>query len=228
MIQIAILLVTINMRAINMQDQVLANLGLRCDRLIPIIRSRQQVQLSLFDLENLIQEIAQSKSKHAFKKLFDFYYPKAMSYLMKAGLSKEVSAELSQEAMLKVWKKSSLYSPELANVNTWLFTILRNTKYDYLRKQSRDPLAIIGAENVFDENLHSTELEEDVESIYLRAQTQEMITRLSQEQQEVLYGIYREGLTQTEYAKLNELPLGTVKSRVRLAIKNLKILMEEK
>ncbi len=217
-----------NMRVINMQDQVLANLGLRCDRLIPIIRRHHKVQLGLTELENLIREIAQEKSRHAFKKLFDFYYPKAMNYLLKAGLSKEVCAELSQEAMLKVWKKSSSYSPELANVNTWLFTIIRNTKYDYLRKQSRDPLAIISADDVFDENIHTLDSTHEIEEIYQRAQTQEMITKLSQDQQDVLYGIYREGLTHSEFAHMRDIPLGTVKSRVRLAIKNLKLLMEEK
>lgn len=212
-----------------MQDQVLPNFGLSYDRLIPITRRTRQVQLSLSDLENLIEQIAQERSKQAFKKLFDFYYPKSTSFMLKAGLSKEVAKELSQDAMIKIWKNASSYSREKANVNTWIYTILRNIKFDYLRKQSRDPLSIMAATDIFDESLELEELsQEDSESIYLKAQTLEMIGKLSDDQQDVLVGIYREGLTHTEYATKANIPLGTVKSRVRLAIEKLKFLLEEK
>lgn len=212
-----------------MQDQVLPNFGLSYDRLIPITRRTRQVQLSLSDLENLIEQITQERSKQAFKKLFDFYYPKSTSFMLKAGLSKEVAKELSQDAMIKIWKNASSYSKEKANVNTWIYTILRNIKFDYLRKQSRDPLSIMAATDIFDESLELEELpQEDSESIYLKAQTLEMIGKLSDDQQDVLVGIYREGLTHTEYATKANIPLGTVKSRVRLAIEKLKLLLEEK
>ncbi|MFG1501249.1 sigma-70 family RNA polymerase sigma factor [Halobacteriovorax sp. XZX-3] len=175
-------------------------------------------------------QIANEKSKEAFKKLFDFYYPKIIGYGIKGGLSKEQAADMAQEVMLKIWKNAQLYNNEKGNINTWVYAIVRNQKYDMLRKQSRDPLSIIGADDIFDDEHLLQQEDEDYnsEDIYHLAYTKEMITKLSSEQQEVLNGVYQQGLTQKEYADQEKLPLGTVKSRIRLAIKNLKIILEEK
>ncbi|WP_198011907.1 sigma-70 family RNA polymerase sigma factor [Bacteriovorax sp. BAL6_X] len=174
-------------------------------------------------------QIAKDNSREAFKKLFEFYYPKVLGYGLKSGLNKEQSADMAQEVMLKIWKSAHLYDKDKGNINTWIYAIVRNQKYDILRKQRRDPLSIISAYDIFEEEYLQQEDENyNIEEIYHLAYTREMIAKLSLEQQLVLNGIYQEGLTQKEFAEQENIPLGTVKSRIRLAVKNLKIILEQK
>lgn len=215
------------MKSLSLQNQFILNYPLDKwrgrDKIEPVLNKRGNVQLNLSDLEDLLSLVAKERSKKAFKSLFDFYYPRLVSFGHKSGLSSEVSKELAQDSMLKVWKSANLYQKDIANPNTWIFTIARNLKYDLLRKQSRDPLEL-SSQDIYE----SEEVTEyDSETIFELAQTKHMISTLSDEQQSVLNGLYIEGLTQSEFAEKENIPLGTVKSRARLAIKNLKTILEE-
>lgn len=229
MIQIDASSVLSNMKAFSAANDLLNNTSINYAKIIPIIGRAAKVQLSLSDIEYLLMQIAKDKSRDAFKKLFDFYYPKVIGYGLKGGLNKEQSADMAQEVMLKIWRNAHQYNNDKGNINTWVYAIVRNQKYDLLRKQGRDPLSIISANDIFDDEYLQQEDEDyNSEEIFHLAYTKEMINKLSIEQQEVLNGIYQEGLTQKEFAEQEKIPLGTVKSRIRLAIKNLKIILEEK
>ena len=181
----------------------------------------------LLALGECMSRIAKDRDKSAFAELFDHYAPQIRAYsLAREPGSDLVADDLVQEVMTRVWLKASKYNSSLANLNTWIFTLARNCRIDYLRRNSRyvteiDPTDIFN--DMEDEGPGPFQLAQQsrVEDS-IRAGLEE----LPREQAEILTKVYLEGKSHQQTSEELKLPLGTVKSRVRLAIKKLKILVE--
>ena len=89
------------------------------------------------DLSNLMLKISKDRDEMAFSNVFDFLAPKINSYYLQNGLKPDNAEELTQEVMSTIWTKSDLYNPSKAAVSTWVYTIARNKKVDFLRKNSK-------------------------------------------------------------------------------------------
>lgn len=173
-----------------------------------------------------VQKVAQDRDRAAFSQLFDHYAPLIRAYsLAREPGADLVADELAQEVMMRIWLKADHYSPKLANLNTWVFTLARNCRIDYLRRNSRyaseiDPTDIF--ESIEDESpgpfqqVHQNRAQENVRA---------GLSRLPREQAEILTSVYLEGKSHQQTSDELKLPLGTVKSRVRLALKKLEVLI---
>ncbi|MBB5188664.1 MULTISPECIES: sigma-70 family RNA polymerase sigma factor [Zhongshania] len=158
-----------------------------------------------------VERIAQERDKHSFMQLFDYFSPRVNAYLLGQGAEAAMAEDLSQEALLALWNKAHLYSREKAAVSTWLFRVARNLWIDRLRKQR-------GVAYESDENLAETVDDEarlNADGERLKA----VLDTLPQSQAQVVYKSYYEGKSHSEIAGETGMPLGSVKSSLRLAIK---------
>jgi RNA polymerase sigma-70 factor (ECF subfamily) len=175
------------------------------------------------ELKTLINLIATRKDKSAFSSLFKLVGPRIKGYLMKLGSNDIVAEDLLQEVMLTVWRKSETFDRNKAAVSTWLFTIARNKRIDMLRKEIRpqldpnDPMLTPNQEDSAD-NIYGSKQE----SIKIT----DAIKMLPEEQSKLIKMTYYEDKSHSIIAKELKMPLGTVKSRIRLASTRLKKLLE--
>ena len=169
-----------------------------------------------------LQLIAGSQDRAAFTRFFRHFGPLIKAFALAGSrLSASVADELVQEVMLKVWQKAGGFNPEKASASTWVYTIARNCRTDMFRRLQKfdTPLA---EEDVFPDReneepfamLHGRRSEERV---------RELMKSLPADQMQILAKVYMEGKSHAEAAAELDLPLGTVKSRVRLAIQKLQI-----
>ena len=175
------------------------------------------------ELTTLINLIATRKDKTGFSSLFKLVGPRSKGYLMKLGSNDIVAEDLLQEVMLTVWRKSETFDRNKAAVSTWLFTIARNKRIDMLRKEIRPQL---------DPNdpMLTPNQEESADNVYGSKQESIKITdaikMLPEEQSKLIKMTYYEDKSHSIIAKELKMPLGTVKSRIRLASTRLKKLLE--
>ncbi len=174
----------------------------------------------------LIQVAEQDRD--AFAKLFTHFAPLIKAFAHNgSALAASHAEELVQEVMIKVWQKAAAYNPLKAAASTWIYTIARNCRTDlYRRLQKFD--TPISAQDVWPDG--EEDLEEPFTAIQQRrdeAKVKEMLQQLPHEQGQILVKVYMEGKSHSEVAKDLDLPLGTVKSRVRLAMQKLELLVEK-
>ena len=174
-----------------------------------------------------IGAIAAKGDRAAFAELFAFFAPRLKSYLMRTGSAESQAEELAQETMLAVWRKAALFDPKSASAATWIFTIARNQRVDALRREKRGgAIRVDEAEAEFkrDEDPLADErvLTEEAESRVRLA-----LKKLPPEQLRVIEMSFFEDRPQSEIARTLAIPLGTVKSRVRLAMQRLRGLLGE-
>lgn len=168
--------------------------------------------------------VAKTRDRDAFERLFDHYVPLLRAFSLAAHPGAHILAdEVAQEVMIKVWNKAHTYNPDVATVSTWVFTLARNARIDYLRKNSRH-------ESDIDPSHLWDDIPDDAVDPFQAAQQKrnEVVIRdslnsLPEEQKQALAKVYLEGKTHKEVAEDLGLPLGTVKSRVRLALRKLAI-----
>ena len=171
----------------------------------------------------LILNVAKNLDKQAFAKLFDLLAPRLKSFMMRRGASSEQAEDLVQEAMISVWTKAGLYNPDKGSVLTWVFTIAKNLRIDRIRKEASMPLAeLIDYDAPSDEPGHDEMLMRRQES----QQVARALTEIPPEQKQVLMLSFVEDMPQMEIARRLGLPLGTVKSRMRLAYMRLRKTLE--
>ena len=177
------------------------------------------------ELTFLISRVASFKDKKAFSELFKLVGPRIKGYLMKLGSSDVAAEDLLQEVMLTVWRRSETFDRSKAAVSTWLFTIARNKRIDMLRKEIRpqlDPL----------DPMLSPNQEASADDIYASNQEgikiSKAIEQLPSDQAILIKMTYYEDKSHSEIANELKMPLGTVKSRIRLASTRLRKLLEGK
>ena len=162
-----------------------------------------------------MRHLAEKRDRAAFAKLFEHFAPRIKAYLMRSGSDAETAEELMQEAMLTVWRRAGSFDACQATVATWIFTIARNKRIDVYRRTKRpevdlkDPVLVPDAEQQPDDALADQQ-----ESGVLRS----AIAELPDEQASMLRMAFYEDKAHSEIANETGLPLGTVKSRLRLAI----------
>lgn len=175
-------------------------------------------------MADLLQRVAANGDVEAFRKLFQTYAPRVKSYMMRQGTDANTAEELAQETLLTVWRKASLYSGEKGSATTWIFTIARNLRIDRLRKEvSWQPLPEDNEEKASDDPAPDEELSERER----REKVQEVLSGLPPDQSEVIVLSYVEGLSHSEISDRLGLPLGTVKSRMRLAYQKIRDALED-
>ena len=175
-------------------------------------------------LAQALNRVAQSRDRQAFATLFDHFAPRIKFFLMRKGSSSEQAEDLVQEAMISLWSKASLYSPEKGSVATWVFTIARNLRIDRLRRERAQLY----------ETLEDFDAEDETASahdVMARAQEDTAVTKalaqIPEEQRQLLILSYVDDVPQSEIAQRLKIPLGTVKSRMRLGYQRLRKLLEQ-
>lgn len=177
-------------------------------------------------LEECMRRTAVERDREAFGELFDHYAPLLRAYsLAREPGAMLVADELAQTVLVKLWKKAHTFDKQKASLNTWVYTLARNSRIDMLRRNSRYTMEIDP------EYLWAEEVDESTDPFVAVQQkrAEETIANAFQhlpaEQQEVLTKVYLEGKSHQESAEELKLPLGTVKSRIRLAIQKLQVLV---
>ncbi|GLQ30801.1 sigma-70 family RNA polymerase sigma factor [Litoribrevibacter albus] len=174
-------------------------------------------------LNELILRIAQHQDRQAFLELFDTIASRLKAYAMRCGASDVEAEEIVQESLLTVWRKAHQFNPQTASATTWLFTIVRNKRIDMARKGKYEQVL---SEDLYPEPT-TVDLETDVERDLNGQIVRTLITALPDEQRQIVYMVYFEGKTHSEISNELDLPLGTIKSRLRLAMKKLDALVQE-
>lgn len=171
----------------------------------------------------MIERVGQNQDREAFSALFARFSPFLKAFLIKSGgVTPENAEELVQETMIKVWRKAPTFSASQASASTWIYTIARNTRIDWLRKQNRQNPDELNAEDVYDEREDPTPYSSLVQ-IRNKKHINEQLGKLPDEQAEVLKLMYFQGKSGQQVADTLGLPLGTVKSRIRLALNKMKL-----
>lgn len=167
-------------------------------------------------LEDRIVTLLKEGDKRALNLLYEHYSDSLYGSILKVTRNEEVAQDALQETFVKVWKNSKKYDSKKARLFTWLFRIARNTAIDKLRSfNNRFEKEIqIDKSDVY--ILPSTSLNQDVLDI------KEHVGRLDQKYQEVLQALFFEGLTQQEASEELDIPLGTIKSRLKIGLRELK------
>ena len=163
------------------------------------------------ELSKLMVKIRDNRDQIAFSQLFDFLAPKINSYYLQNGLIKDNAEELTQEVMSTIWSKSELYDATKASISTWVFAIARNKKVDFFRKNTTKSLNEEDVrEFLYEENnkysVHESEIKDQVSRIN---------KELNKEQRKIIKMNFFENKSHKKIADELEIPLGTVKSRIR-------------
>lgn len=170
-------------------------------------------------LARLLVAVGRDRDRTAFAELFRYFAPRIKAYMRRLNADDETAEELVQETMLMVWRRADSFDPTRATVATWLFTIARNKRIDGIRRMRRpeidpnDPALVPDPEPSADHRL-----EVGREAVAIRAE----LAALPAEQAEILRLAFYEELSQSMIAERLEIPLGTVKSRMRLALARLR------
>ena len=159
------------------------------------------------------------RDRQAFAVLFRHYAPRIKTYLRKLGAEDNLAEDLAQEAMLTVWSRAALFDPTRANAGTWIFAIARNLRIDRLRREKRPEMAWDDPEMVPDP---APPADQAVATQQGERQVRGALALLPDEQAEVVTLSFYEDTPHAEIAARLGIPLGTVKSRLRLAMKRLR------
>jgi RNA polymerase sigma-70 factor (ECF subfamily) len=166
-----------------------------------------------------MERIAADESREAFAELFAFFAPRLKAYMLRLGAAEPEAEELTQDVMMTVWRKAGMYDRRQASVSTWIFRVARNRRIDVQRRTSKPPLEP-------DEPMLRPAEAEQPDSAVFRMQMEEQVraqlATLPDEQLALLRAAFYDGLSHSEIARSHGLPLGTVKSRIRLALARLR------
>jgi RNA polymerase sigma-70 factor (ECF subfamily) len=179
------------------------------------------------DWDCLIQAVALYGDRAAFTALFGHFAPRVKTFMRRSGASEAEAENLAQETMLRVWRKARLYNPAACGFEAWLFTIARNLRIDSLRRERRGVLE--GASDIDNEFLLDDAPLAD-ESLASRQSAQRIrsaVAGLPDDQQRVIELSFFQERAHAEIAVVLGIPLGTVKSRLRLAMAKLRGLLSE-
>lgn len=182
--------------------------------------------LSAEEARRLLAAVAEGRDRAAFAILFGFYAPRLKAFMMRSGMAVSIAEDIAQETMLLVWKKASYFDPARAGVSTWIFTIGRNVRIDRLRRESR-PAAVVSAFDPSDEPDSPVSGEAAVMAAERDERVRSAVALLSPEQADILRLSFFGDKPQSEIASQLRIPLGTVKSRVRLALSRLRLILDD-
>jgi RNA polymerase sigma-70 factor (ECF subfamily) len=167
----------------------------------------------------LIEAIARRHDRAAFAELYAYFAPRVKAWMLRAGMTPTAAEEVTQETMLLVWQKAPLFDPNRASVTTWIFTIARNRRVDMHRHENHPS-------DLIQDPAEEPEAPEQADRVLLLSQQQTRIRSalgaLPPEQADVIRKAFFEDKVHVEIEKELGIPLGTVKSRLRLALGRLR------
>ena len=173
------------------------------------------------DWASVLIRVRDHRDKEAFRALFQHFAPRIKAFLMRSGTDAAMAEECAQDVMASLWQKAHLFDPSRASASTWIFTIARNRRIDAIRKQKRPEPEDLpwGPEHEPDQ----------ADTLVLQQETEKLgqaIACLPRKQKELIEKAYFGDLTHSEIAEQTGLPLGTIKSRIRLALDRLRHAMK--
>jgi RNA polymerase sigma-70 factor (ECF subfamily) len=187
-------------------------------------RAVGRMGVSSDDLKHWMALVAHGRDKVAYGRLFQYFAPRIIGFMERSGVGATDAEEIAQDTLVTVWRKAELYDPRQAAVSTWIFTIARNLRVDMARRATRrrNGAAAMGEPEI--------ELVESAEAEAIAgerdAKVRDAMSRLSREQATVLRLSFFSEKPHAEIARELGIPLGTVKSRVRLAMAKIRPLLE--
>jgi len=168
-----------------------------------------------------IIRIRDGQDKDAFAKLFRHFAPRVKAFLIRSGSDSGLAEECAQEVMAALWHKAHMFDPARASAATWIFTIARNRRIDAIRKQRRpEPEELTWGPDHEPDQADALALQQESEHL------SEAIAALPDKQRELIEKAYFSDLSHREIADETGLPLGTIKSRIRLALDRLRHTMK--
>lgn len=175
-------------------------------------------------LVDLMTAVADDRDREAFARLFDHIAPRVKAYMRRLGAEPAAAEDLVQDVMLTVWRRAGQFDPSRAGVATWIFTIARNRRIDVFRRERRPELDHDDPALVPD---REPEAEAAVQQKQHGARLRSAVAELPEEQARLLGLAYFEDKSHSDIAKELDLPLGTVKSRIRRSMKTLRSQLAE-
>jgi RNA polymerase sigma-70 factor (ECF subfamily) len=169
---------------------------------------------------DLLVAVAERQDRDAFGELFAYYAPRVKSYLLRLGADGALAEEISQDVMVTVWRKAALFDRAQASVSTWIFRIARNRRIDLFRRSKRPDLDP-EEEMILPSGVDAPDAR--IEAMENEARVRAAMKELPEEQILLLKLAFYEGLSHSEIAARLGAPLGTVKSRIRLAFAKMKV-----
>lgn len=172
----------------------------------------------------LMARIVETRDREAFRSLFLHFGPRIKAFMVKSGADNALAEDLVQDVMMAVWRKVNLYASERGTVSAWIYAIARNARIDRLRRQSSRPYEDLDDIEVASEDQGAEDL---TYSGQVAERVGEALAGLPEEQRQIIEFAYLRDMPQSEIAAKLGLPIGTVKSRMRLAYGKLKIELKE-
>lgn len=176
----------------------------------------------------MVRAIAVAQDRTAFATLFGHFAPRVKAFLVRSGLADSLAEEVTQETMLAMWRKASFFDPNRAGVATWIFAIARNQRIDRLRRE-RLPSAELPA-NLSIETVEALDPSDTGEEAVLAAEREGRVRNalgaLSAEQAAIVRLSFFADKPHAAIARELGIPLGTVKSRIRLALGRMRVLLD--
>lgn len=169
-----------------------------------------------------VADVAHRRDRGAFTRLFDHFAPRLNSYLMRLGTDAALAEEIVQDVMSTLWRKAALFDPAKSSLSTWLYRIARNRRIDLARRERGgfdpdEPMLQPAASPDLDQLVDIQQREEVVRAV---------LTSLPPEQLDLVKLAFFDGLSHSQISEATGLPLGTVKSRIRLAFTRLRRMLE--
>jgi RNA polymerase sigma-70 factor (ECF subfamily) len=170
-----------------------------------------------------VAAVAERRDREAFARLFDHFAPRLNAYLLRLGADAGTAEEIAQETMVTLWRKAGLFDPQRSTVATWLYRIARNRRIDLLR---RDRLDFLDTADPVLEAADDTDLFAQVDLQQREEAVRGALESLPEEQLVLVRLAFFESLSHSQIAERTGLPLGTVKSRIRLGFSRLRRSLE--
>jgi RNA polymerase sigma-70 factor (ECF subfamily) len=177
---------------------------------------------SVRDYDRLIEAIAARQDREAFAALFGHYAPRVKAFLMRSGTPADLAEELAQETMVTVWRKAALFDPAKAGASAWIFAISRNLRIDAARRQRREALHALAEDP---EPELAAPPDQEMAAAERQQRVRAALDHLPGEQRRIVELSFFEGRAHGDIAGLLDIPLGTVKSRLRLAMNRMRTLL---
>ena len=166
--------------------------------------------------------VRDGRDRAAFARLFDFYAPRLKGFVMRSGTDAAIAEEIVQDVMLTIWHKAAQFDPERAQVSGWIYQITRNRQIDTIRRTGRA---------MPEELKHDEDHEPDAGQVLALEQEagklKQALGRLKPDQRAMIEKAYLGDLTHQEIREQTGLPLGTIKSRIRLGLERLRHELKE-
>lgn len=164
-----------------------------------------------------MRRVRDAGDRAAFAALFDHFAPRVKAFLIKSGAAPSVAEDCAQDVMVTLWRKAHLFDPSRASVSTWVFTIARNRRIDLIRRDRRpEPEDLTWGPEPEPDQADVLELNQESERLSAA------IAALPEKQKMLIEKAYYGDLSHREIADATGLPLGTIKSRIRLALERLR------